>query len=54
MANSVVKAIVRVKGIPMKAIMDTRANVSIITLLVVKKLCLIIGMPDKSKIIAVD
>ena len=34
--------------------MDTGANVFIITLLVVKKLRMIIGMPDGSKIIAID
>src|SRR6266545_8088312 len=38
MANSAVRTIVRVKGIPMKAVLDTRANVFIITLPVVKKL----------------
>ena len=34
--------------------MDTRANVFIITLLIVKKLCMTMGLPDGSKIIAVD
>ncbi len=38
----------------MKAVLDTEANVSIITLLVVKKLHLTMGLPDGSKIIAVD
>ncbi len=38
----------------MRAIIDTRANVSIITLPVVRKLCITIGMPDRSKIIAID
>src|SRR6266511_2972901 len=54
MANSAVRTTVRVKGTPMKAVLDTGANVSIVTLPVVKKLCLIMGMPDESKIIAVD
>ena len=38
----------------MKAVLDIRANVSIVTLQVVKKLRLTMGMPDGSKIIAVD
>ena len=38
----------------MKAVLDIRANVSIVTLPVVKKLHLTMGMPDESKIIAVD
>ena len=38
----------------MRAVLDTRANVLIITLPVVKKLRLTIGIPDGSKIIAVD
>jgi len=54
MANSAVRAIVRVKGILMIAVLDTGANVSIIILPVVKKLRLTMGMPDGSKIIAVD
>jgi len=54
MANSAVRTTVRVKGIPMRAVLNTGVNVSIITLLIVKKLRLIIGMPDGSKIIAVD
>ena len=54
MANSAVRVIMRVKGTPMRAIMDTGANVSIITLPVVKKLRMIMGMPDGSKIIVVD
>src|SRR6266511_3587511 len=54
MANSAVRTTVRIKGTPMKAVLDTGANVFIITLPVVKKLRLIIGMPDESKIIAVD
>jgi len=54
MANSAVRAIVRIKGIPMRAIIDTGANIFIITLPVVKKLHMIIGMLNKSKIIAVD
>src|SRR6266542_828788 len=48
------EAVVRIKGTPMRAVLDTGMNVSIITLLVVKKLRLIMGMPDGSKIIAVD
>ncbi len=38
----------------MRAVLDTGANVSIVTLLIVKKLRLTMGMPDESKIIAVD
>ena len=38
----------------MRAVLDTGANVSIVTLPVVKKLRLTMGMPDESKIIAVD
>src|SRR6266542_4126990 len=54
MANSAVRTTIRVKGIPMRAILDTGANVFIVILPVVKKLCLTMGMPDGSKIIAVD
>ena len=54
MANLAIRITVRVKRTPMKAVLDTEANVSIITLLVVKKLRLTMGMPDRSKIIAVD
>ncbi len=54
MANSAVRTTVRIKGTPMKAVLDTGANVSIVTLPVVKKLRLTMGMPDGSKIIAVD
>ena len=54
MANSAVRITVRVKGTLMRAVLDTGTNVSIITLPVVKKLRLTMGMPDGSKIIAVD
>ena len=54
MANSAVRTTVRVKGTPMKAVLDTEANVSIVTLLVVKKLRLTMGLPDGSKIVAVN
>src|SRR6266498_1552488 len=54
MANSAVRITIRIKGTPMKAVLDTGANVSIVTLSVVKKLRLTMGMPDGSKIIAVD
>ncbi len=54
MANSAVRTTIRIKGILIKAVLNTGANVSIVTLLVVKKLRLIMGMPDGSKIIAVD
>jgi len=54
MANLAVRTTVRIKGTPMKAVLDTRVNVSIVTLPVVKKLRLIMGMPNGSKIIAVD
>src|SRR6266542_1477519 len=53
-ANSAVQTTVRIKGTPMRAVLDTEANVSIVTLPVVKKLHLTMGMPDGSKIIAVD
>ena len=54
MANSVVRTTVRVKETSMRAILDTGANVSIVILPVVRKLRLTMGMPDRSKIIAVD
>ncbi len=54
MANSAVRTTVRVKGTPMRAVLDTRANVSIVILPVVKKLRLTMRMPDGSKIITVD
>jgi len=54
MANSAVKVIIKVKGIPIRVIIDIKTNIFIITLLVIKKLQIIIGMPDKSKIIAID
>src|SRR6266498_1445825 len=54
MANSAVRTTVRIKGTLMRTILDTGANVSIVTLPVVKKLRLTMGMPDGSKIIAVD
>ena len=54
MANSAVRTTVRVKGTPMRAVLDTGANVSIVTLPVVKKIRLTIGMPDGSKIVAMD
>ncbi len=54
MANSAVRITVRVKETPMKTVLDTGANVSIVTLLTVKKLCLIMEVSDGSKIIMVD
>lgn len=54
MVNSAVRVIVRVKRTLMRVIMDIRANISIITLSIVKKLQMIMRMPDRSKIIAVD
>src|SRR6266542_1095471 len=54
MANSAVRTTVRIKGTLMKAVLDTGANVSIVTLPVVKKLRLTMGVPDRSKIIVVD
>src|SRR6266540_5103512 len=54
MVNSAVRTTVRIKRTPMRAILDIRANVSIMTLPVVKKLRLTMGMPDGNKIIAVD
>ena len=54
MINSAVRTTVRVKRTLMRAVLDTGANVSIVTLPVVKKLRLTMKMPDGSKIIAVD
>ncbi len=54
MANSAVRTTVRVKGILMRAVLDTGTNVSIVILPTVKKLRLTIRVPDGSKIIAVD
>ncbi len=54
MANSAVRITVRIKRTPMRAVLDTGANVSIVTLPIVKKLRLIMGMSNGSKIIAVD
>ncbi len=54
MANLAVRVIVRVKEILIKAIIDIRANISIITLSVIKKLRITIRISDGSKIIAVD
>ena len=54
MANSAVRIIVRIKGILMRVIIDIEANVSIITLPIVKKLRMTIEMPDRSKIIAIN
>src|SRR6266498_3970191 len=54
MANSAVRTTIRIKGTPIRAVLDTGANVSIVTLPVVKQLRLTMGMPDGSKIIAVD
>ncbi len=54
MANSAVRTTVRVKGTLMRAVLDTGANVSIVTLPVVKKLRLTMGISDGSKIIAVN
>src|SRR6266542_216940 len=54
MINSAVRTTVRVKRTLMRAVLDTGANVLIVTLPVVKKLRLTMGMPDRSKIITVD
>jgi len=54
MANLAVRITVRVKGTLMRTVLDIGANVSIVTLPVVRKLRLIMRMPDGSKIIAVD
>ena len=54
MVNSAVRTVVRVKKTPMRVIIDTKANISIVILLVIKKLRMTIGLPDGSKIIAVD
>ena len=54
MANSAVRITVRIKGTLMRAVLDTGANVSIVILPTVKKLHLVMGVSDGSKIIAVD
>ena len=54
MANSTIRAIVRVKETSMRAVLDTGANVLIVTLPIVKKLRLTMRMSDESKIIAID
>jgi len=54
MANSAIRTIIRVKGIPIRTVLDTGANVSIVTLPIIKKLRLTMGVPNGSKIIAVD
>jgi len=54
MADSAVRITVKVKGTPMRAVLDTGANVSIVTSPVVRKLRLIMEMLDGSKIITVD
>ncbi len=54
MANLAIRTIVRVKRTLIRVIMDTGANVSIVTLSVVKKLRMIMELPDGSRIIAVD
>src|SRR6266540_5925469 len=54
MANLAISAIVRIKETLMRAIIDTRANVSIVTLLIVKKLRMTMEIPNGSRIIAVD
>ncbi len=38
----------------MKVIMDTRANISIIILLVIKKLWMVMEMPNRNKIIVIN
>ena len=48
------KTIVRVKGYPIKTIIDTGANVSIVTYPTVKRLQLAMEPADDSQIIAVD
>ena len=56
MANdgTATRTTVRVKGHPIKIIIDTRANISIITYSIVKRLQLAMGLADGSQIIAVD
>ncbi len=54
MANLAIRSIVRIKKILMKAIMDIRANISIIILSVIKKLQMTIEIPDENKIIVID
>ncbi len=54
MANLVVKTIVKVKKTLIKAIMNTKANIFIITLPIIKKLRMTTRMPNKNRIIAID
>ncbi len=53
-ANSAVRAIIRVKKTLIRAIMDIRANIFIIILPIVKKLKMTMGLPNRSKIIVID
>ena len=52
--NSAVRAIIRVKEILMKVIMNMGANVFIIILSIVKKLRIIIEISNRSKIIMIN
>ncbi len=52
--ESAVRTTIRVKGHPVKAIVDSEASVSIITLPIVKQLQLQMSPADGSSIVAVD
>ncbi len=54
MANSAVRIIIKIKRIPIKAIIDIKANIFIIIFLVIKKLKMIIGILNESRIIVID
>jgi len=52
--GSAVQTIIQVKSHPVKAIIDSKASVSIIILPIVKQLRLVISLTDSSSIIAID
>ena len=56
MANDdiAIRMTVRVKGHPIKNIIDTKANISIVTYFIVKRLQLTIKSTDNSQIITID
>ena len=52
--GTTIRTTVRMKEHSIKTIIDTGANVSIVTYLIVKRFQLAIGLTDGSQIIAVD
>ncbi len=54
MTNSAVRVVIRVKGTPVRAVLDIGANILIVILPIIKKLHLTMRMSDGSKIIAVN